>query len=221
MDRQRTPMRRTRPPSHARPMKPNTPAVVTAADTYACSPDGCAQLCTEHGMSAAHAAYHDRMLARARRIVVDPNLAEDVVQEAFLRAWRACASFDPAGGPMVNWLLVITANTAIDMVKARVRRPPPMPSSASENTPAAGLSDIDLLILRSELRDALSSIGAHHRDAVVEMVLRDRPYGDVAAELGVPPATLRTRVHYGLRRLRCVLETEDKLTSDRRHVCKR
>ena len=160
-------------------------------------------------MAAAHAAYHARMLARARRIVVDPDLAEDVVQEAFLRAWRACSSFDPAGGPLVNWLLVITANTAIDMVKARVRRPPLASGSASENASAAGLNDIDLLILRSELRHALSSIGAHHREALVETVLRDRPYADVAAELGVAPGTLRTRVHYGLRRLRCVLETAD------------
>jgi RNA polymerase sigma-70 factor (ECF subfamily) len=158
-------------------------------------------------MAAAHAAYHARMLARARRIVVDPDLAEDVVQEAFLRAWRACASFDPAGGPLVNWLLVITANTAVDMVKARVRRPPLASGSAGQDVPAAGLTDIDLLILRSQLRLALSSIGAHHRDAVVETVLRDRPHADVAAELGVTPGTLRTRVHYGLRRLRCVLET--------------
>jgi RNA polymerase sigma-70 factor, ECF subfamily len=161
-------------------------------------------------MAVAHTAYHARMLARARRIVVDPDLAEDVVQEAFLRAWRACASFDPAGGPLVNWLLVITANTAIDMVKARVRRPPVASGTADENAPADGLSDIDLLILRSELRDALSGISAHHRDAVVQTVLRDRPYADVAAELGVDPGTLRTRVHYGLRRLRCVLETADE-----------
>jgi len=109
---------------------------------------------------------------------------------------------------MVNWLLVITANTAIDMVKARVRRPPVASGPASENVPADGLSDIDRLILRSELLDALSSIGAQHRDAVVETVLRDRPYADVAAEFGVPAGTVRTRVHYGLRRLRCVLEGE-------------
>jgi len=169
--------------------------------------EACAGLCTEQGLAAAHAAYHTRLLARARRIVVDPDLAEDVVQEAFLRAWRACASFDPAGGPLVNWLLIITANTAIDMVKARVRRPPLASVPADANAPADGLSDIDRLILRSELRDALSSIAAHHRDAVVETVLRDRPYAEVAAELGVPPGTVRTRVHYGLRRLRSVLET--------------
>ena len=160
-------------------------------------------------MAAAHAAYHTRMLARARRIVVDPDLAEDVVQEAFLRAWRACSSFDPAGGPMVHWLLAITANTAVDMVKARVRRPPLAPGWADEDAPEAGLNDIDRLILRSQLRHALSRLGAHHRDAVVETVLRDRPYADVAAQLGIAPATLRTRVHYGLRRLRCVLEAAD------------
>jgi RNA polymerase sigma-70 factor (ECF subfamily) len=158
-------------------------------------------------MATAHAGYHASMLARARRVVVDPDLAEDVAQEAFLRAWRACSSFDPAGGPLVNWLLVITANTAIDLVKARVRRPPLASGSASWDVPAPGLNDIDRLILRAQLGHALSSIEAHHRDAVVETVLRDRPYADVAAELGVAPGTLRTRVHYGLRRLRGVLET--------------
>jgi RNA polymerase sigma-70 factor (ECF subfamily) len=185
------------------------PFAVTGTST--CHPDGCAELCTERGMAAAHAAYHVRLLARARRIVVDPDLAEDVVQEAFLRAWRACASFDPAGGPLVNWLLVITGNAAIDMVKARVRRPAPTPGPDQENVPAAGLGDIDRVLLRAQLRQALCSLGAHHRVAVVETVLRGRPHADVAAELGVPPGTLRTRVHYALRRLRQVLETEDAL----------
>jgi RNA polymerase sigma-70 factor (ECF subfamily) len=185
------------------------PFAVTATGTDTCNPDGCARLCTEHGMAAAHAAYHARLLARARRIVVDPDLAEDVVQEAFLRAWRACSSFDPAGGPLVNWLLVITANTAVDMVKARVRRPPLASGPDQENVPAAGLGDIDRVILRSQLRQALSRLGAHHREALVETVLRDRPHADVAAELGVSPGTLRTRVHYALRRLRSVLEAEE------------
>jgi RNA polymerase sigma-70 factor (ECF subfamily) len=184
------------------------PFAVTVTGTDTCNPGGCAQLCTERGMAAAHAAYHARMLARARRIVVDPDLAEDVVQEAFLRAWRACSSFDPAGGPMVNWLLVITSNTAVDMVKARVRRPPVASGPAQENVPAAGLGDIDRVVLRAQLRQALSSLGAHHREALVETVLRDRPHADVAAELGVTPGTLRTRVHYALRRLRSVLEAD-------------
>ena len=189
-------------------MKSTALGAVTLAGTDTCSPDGCAGLCAERGMAAAHAAYHARLLARARRVVVDPDLAEDVVQEAFLRAWRSCSSFDPAGGPLVNWLLVITANTAIDTVKARLRRPPLASGPADDKASAASIDDIDLLILRSQLRQALCSIGPRHRDAVVETVLRDRPHADVAAEFGISPATLRTRVHYGLRRLRRVLETD-------------
>src|SRR5262249_21439786 len=166
-------------------------------------------LCAEEGRAAGHGGYHARMLGRARQIVVDPDLAEDVVQEAFLRAWRACSSFDPAGGPLANWLLAITANTAIDMVKARVRRPPLASGSANGNAPPTHLNGLALLIPRSQPRHAPSSIGARQRSAVVEAVLRDRPYADVAAELGITPGTLRTRVHYGLRRLRCVIETAE------------
>src|SRR5262249_41346063 len=146
-------------------MKTKPPVPLTGVWPDTCSPGGCARLCSGPGIAAGHAAYHARMLARARKIVVDPDLAEDVAQEAFLRAWRACSSFDPAGGPLVNWLLVITANAAIDMVKARVRRPSLASGSANENAPATGVSGIDLLILRSQLRHALSSIGARHRAA--------------------------------------------------------
>src|SRR5262249_61004897 len=99
-------------------MKPKPPVPASAAGRDTCSPDGCAQLCTEHGTVAAHAAHQARMLARARRIVVDPDLAEDVVQEAFLRAWRACSSFDPPGGPLADWLLALPPNTPTAHAKA-------------------------------------------------------------------------------------------------------
>jgi DNA-directed RNA polymerase specialized sigma24 family protein len=57
----------------------------------------------------------------------DPDLAEEAVQEAFLRAWQSCATFDPAGGPLLNWLLTITRNVAIDLARARGRRPTQTP----------------------------------------------------------------------------------------------
>ena len=172
-----------------------------------CRPGGCVLLCTEQGMIAAYTAYRGRLLARARRVVIDPALAEEAVQEAFVRAWQACASFDPAGGPLVNWLLVITGNVAIDLVKARVRRPRlasvPVEEASAERPDPGG---IEQLLQRAHLRHALSRIDDRHRHAVVETLLRDRPYADVAAELGIPTGTLRTRVHYGLRRLREVLD---------------
>jgi RNA polymerase sigma-70 factor, ECF subfamily len=169
----------------------------------------CAGLCTEEGVAAVDRAYRGRLLRQARLIVGDPDLAEEAVQEALLRAWRSCASLDPAGGSVLAWLLTITRNVAIDLARARGRRPPLAPATAGRDVLAAGISDTDLVVLRTQLREALTGIGAHHRSAIVETILRDRPPADVAAELGIPAGTVRTRVHYGLRQLRGLLETAD------------
>lgn len=171
--------------------------------------NACAGLCTAAGLEAAHRAYRARLFGRARLVAVDPDLADEAVQEAFLRAWRSCAAFHPAGGPLLNWLLAITRNVAIDLARARGRCPVLLPGNAAADVPAEGISHPDLVVLRTQLHDALTGIGADHRRAIVETILRDRPPAEVAAELGVPAGTIRTRVHYGLRQLRGLLETAD------------
>ena len=65
--------------------------------------------------------FQRRVFGLARTIVPDNRAAEDVAQEAFLRAWRHAAAYDPDAGSVVGWLLTITRNLAIDAV--RVRRP--------------------------------------------------------------------------------------------------
>jgi RNA polymerase sigma-70 factor (ECF subfamily) len=169
----------------------------------------CAGLCTAAGLEAAYREYRARLLGRARLIVVDPDLAEEAVQEAFFRAWRSCATFDPTGGPLVHWLLAITRNVAIDLARARARRPRVLDTTAAADVAVEGISHPDLVVLRTQLHDALTGIGADHRRAIVETILRDRPPAEVAAELGIPAGTVRTRVHYGLRQLRGLLETAD------------
>src|SRR3954463_13188579 len=93
-------------------------------DGGSCRPGGCAGLCTEAGLRAADTAHRSRMLARARRVLADPELAEEAVQEALLRAWRSCSTFDPAGGPLLPWLLALPRNPAIALAGWRGRRPP-------------------------------------------------------------------------------------------------
>src|SRR3954447_22501613 len=102
-------------------------------------PSADAGLDTDEGLRQADRAYRRRMLGLARRIVVDPHLAEEVVQEAFLRAWRASSTFDPEAGPMLPWLLTITRNAAIDAVKARTRRPPLAARPADDAVESDGL----------------------------------------------------------------------------------
>lgn len=169
-----------------------------------CRPGGCARLCTDAGLATAYAEHWSRVLGRARRVVADPHLAEEAAQETFTRAWRACHTFDPDQGPLVNWLLVIAGNVSVDFVRARNRRPPVVSAADAEGGPH-DTGGIDLVVHRAALRDALQRLSPDHRRAVIETVVRDRPHADVATELGINIATLRTRLHYGLRRLRMVM----------------
>jgi RNA polymerase sigma-70 factor (ECF subfamily) len=165
-------------------------------------------------MAAVVTEYRSRMLARAQRIVVDRHLAEEAVQEALINAWRRCSTFDPARGSLSSWLLTITANAAIDLVKARNRRPPMSavaPDEAPDPDTVAAITPTDLFVLRTELRGALAAIGPDHRQTVIATMLQDRSYAEVAAELGIAPVTVRTRIHYALRKMRAALEAADAL----------
>jgi RNA polymerase sigma-70 factor, ECF subfamily len=169
-----------------------------------CHPDGCAGLCTEAGLAAAYADHHRALVARARRLVVDPHLADEAAQEAFTRAWRACSRFDPRRGPLRPWLLAITANVAKDYVKARVRRPTAIRDDLA-GLPAID-GGLDRVLVRADLVEALGTLSNEHRDALVHTFLLDRPSVEVARQLGIKRETLRSRVHYALRRLRAELE---------------
>jgi RNA polymerase sigma-70 factor (ECF subfamily) len=174
-----------------------------------CRPGGCAGLCTDETLAALYRVYRGPLLRQARTNLGDTGLAEEVVQETFVRAWRACSSFDPDGSPMLVWLSVILRNLALDRMRARGRRPRLARSVPSEELMVSARPDgVDLLLLRAGLRDALARLHDDHRAAVVETILLDRPYEDVAAELGVPVGTLRSRAYYALRRMRRILEAE-------------
>jgi hypothetical protein len=114
-----------------------------------CRPGGCAGLCTDETLATVYRAYRGPLLRRARAILGDAGLAEEVVQETFVRAWRACPFFDPDGSPMLVWLTVILRNLALDRVRARGRRPHLARSVPDEEVILSARPDgVDLLLLR-------------------------------------------------------------------------
>lgn len=181
----------------------------TTIRTSTHSPAGsCAGLCTHAGLAAAHRDHRELLFGRARNLLGDAGLAEDAVQEVFVRAWRACATFDPARGgpPMRHWLQTILRNVVIDQVRARARRPRLVEADPSEAASAVASDAISQFMLRESILDALASISVEHRDAVVATLVRDRTYPQAAAELRIPVGTVKSRVFYGLRHLRELLE---------------
>lgn len=175
----------------------------------------CAGLCRADGFAAVHREHRAWMIGRARAVLGDRESAEDAVQEAFLRAWRACAAFDPTGVPTLRaWLATITRNVVIDIVRARAIRPQLPPAGWEDgwgtDAGASGGSAVDPALENAPLRllllDALAGVSDEHRGAVLRAVLRDRSYPEVAAELGLPVGTVKSRVHYALRGLRGTLD---------------
>lgn len=142
------------------------------------------------------------------RLVGDRGLAEEAMQETFLRAWRAQDRFDPATGSLRTWMYAVARNVCIDALRARGRKFGLEGSMAGHDARSPGEEDSGFESMLSSwmLEEALRRIPANQRDALVLTYMRDRPYAEIADVLGIPEATLRTRVFYGLKSLRKVLE---------------
>jgi RNA polymerase sigma-70 factor (ECF subfamily) len=166
----------------------------------------------EDALRAAYEAHGGELFRFARRSLGDAGLAEDAVQEAFVRAWRASASYDPAKASQRTWLFAILRNVVVDAVRARRVRPPLAPRSGDHGGPddgrAAGDDAIDQMLTVWQVEAALAELADDHRTALVEVHWRGRPYADVADELGVPEGTVKSRVYYGLRAMRTALESQ-------------
>ncbi|OLE37191.1 MAG: RNA polymerase subunit sigma-70 [Actinobacteria bacterium 13_1_20CM_3_68_9] len=160
-----------------------------------------ASLTHETGVREAYAAHAGELYGFALRSLDDRELAEEAVQDTFLRAWRAGDRFDPELGSLRTWLFAILRNVVIDLGRARAARP-----SVGAELPEQGHEPFEDVLLNWQVEEALRRIGDQHRRVLVETYLRGRPYVEVAAELGVPEGTIKSRVYYGLKALRNALE---------------
>jgi RNA polymerase sigma-70 factor (ECF subfamily) len=155
--------------------------------------------------------FQRRVYGLALSVLGDARAAEDVAQEAFVRAWRHAGAFDARRGTVATWLLTITRNLAIDAI--RVRRPVSVDpealvgldlveSSARPDDLAARADDA------GRLRTALAGLPPEQRRALVLSGLLGYTAREVSEVEGIPLGTAKTRIRTGLMRLRAVLVTE-------------
>lgn len=158
------------------------------------------------GEAEIHSAYraHGPELYRfALRSLGDRALAEEAVQEVFLRAWRSADRFDPQIASLRTWLFVIARATVIDLDRARTPRVVPLAAREAET---ASEEPFARALEAWQVEEALRRISGPHREVLVETYYKERPYAEVATELGIPEGTVKSRTYYALRALRLALE---------------
>jgi RNA polymerase sigma-70 factor (ECF subfamily) len=146
--------------------------------------------------------YQARVYGLALTIVGVPAVAEEVAQETFIKAWRHAATYDGRRGRVSTWLLTITRNTAIDMV--RYRHDDPMDPellmavlTARQDGDPADDQDTSL-----QLRQALSELTPEQAMPIVMMTYHGLTAQEIATRNDIPVGTIKTRVRRGLQVLR-------------------
>ena len=147
--------------------------------------------------------YQGRVYGMALSIVGVPAIAEEVAQEAFVRAWRHAGNYDARRAQAVTWLLTITRNAAIDVVRMRRERATE-PSVIAEMMLAGGdhsgrVEDND------DITAALRSLPREQAAAVLLSVHFGLTAREISDRQEVPLGTAKTRIRTGLLRLREIL----------------
>jgi RNA polymerase sigma factor (sigma-70 family) len=141
----------------------------------------------------------------ALRVVRDPALAEDSVQEAFLAVWRSAARFVPERGKASTWILTLVHRRAVDIVRREEpRRTEPLEAAPQ---PSANLTEDEawLRLRRTRVQEALQRLPDQQREALELAYFGGFTQSELADRLGEPLGTIKSRMFTGLARLRELL----------------
>ena len=171
------------------------------------------------GEADAFAELFDRHGARAfrvaRAVCRDPGQAEDAVQEGFLAIWRGRESYQEGVAGFQAWAMKIVRNRAIDSTRRAAARPQLQTAEEEAGRPQAedgGISTQDAVTAESE-RDAMLTSLRLLPDAQSEVIVLafygELSHSEIAAQLDLPPGTVKGRVRLGFEKLRREMSTPD------------
>jgi len=161
----------------------------------------------------------------ALRIVGDPQIAEEILQEVFFRAWQQGSSFQSSRGSLVTWLLSITHNLSIDEIRKRNRRPLKADSAEPEAL-LAGVRDesqnveeeVWISSLRESIVEALDQLPMAQREPIELAYFQGLTQREIAERLDEPLGTIKTRMRLGMLKLREHLSQEMNDTVEREEI---
>jgi RNA polymerase sigma-70 factor, ECF subfamily len=146
--------------------------------------------------------YERRLYGFGLRLLGEQGLAEELVQETWVRLWQSATRFDPDRGTVRAFLFTIARRVAVDLH----RRPSSRRFGAEQEDAGAVEAAADQVLLAVTVRDAMDSLSPAHREVLELVYDEDLKLADIADRLDVPLGTVKTRAHHALRGLKRALE---------------
>ena len=147
-----------------------------------------------------------RLMGLAHRILGDTGEAEEILQEVFLHAWKAAATFDPSRGPVLAWLLVATRSRSIDRLRSRRTGRSAGARSLEEAPEPASREDVEADAAgrewEAQCRAVIAELPEDQRRALELAYFDGLTHQEIAARTATPLGTVKTRVRLGLMKLR-------------------
>jgi RNA polymerase sigma-70 factor (ECF subfamily) len=161
----------------------------------------------QEALAEAYRRHAGAVLALAQRVLRDRSLAEEVVQEVFLRLWNQPERYDPERGTLRSFMLAQAHGRSVDALRSESARRNREEKEARQ-TAEAGYdlehAVVDLTVAE-QVRTALSSLQEGEREAIELAYFGGHTYRQVASILGQPEGTVKSRIRLGMRHLRDAL----------------
>lgn len=154
-------------------------------------------------LTAIHDAHGPALLRYVVRLTGDYPFAQDVVQEAMLRAWKKPAILEQDEESARAWLFTVARNLVIDDRRS-ARHSREFPTDDLPESPTPDRTDV--VLDRWLLADALAGLSIEHRTAVISAYYLGNTVAEIARTEDLPEGTVKSRLHYGLRALRNSLQ---------------
>jgi RNA polymerase sigma-70 factor, ECF subfamily len=166
------------------------------------------RLAAETFLTSLYAQHRTKLLAYVKRMTSDQHLAEEIVQETMLRAWRNAEVLGRQSGSTWGWLSKVARNITVDHIRRKAVRPKEVEDTLASPRRGSTVDHSDQVVNSLDVAAALARLNPAHRDVLRELYFADRTCAEAARVLGVPVGTVKSRLFYALRQLRQDLELQ-------------